>query len=432
MSNTDRLTPTRIIRDPSAFRKCQNKRVAVYARVSSDKDEAKNSLKNQIAFFSSEIAKHPDWELAGIYQDQGKSGTNDRRAGFRKMVDDCRAGKIDVIMVKSVDRLARNTPLLLKFLTGARDNGVTVYFLQEGLNSSDQYRWTDINAASRQAAFQAKTISDSQSWRIKNDFKNGRPRTCNTLGYKLRRGKIVIVKQEAKIVRKIFDWALDGKSAYAIAKHLRTTKYCNGQGNKWTHSGVIKILRNDMYIGDLSMQKTFREDCVSKNSKINRGERDKYLIKNHHEPIVTREEFAKVNKLLESRRCVPKSQTPKDEKSSLVGLVRCGVCDHSYGLSNGYWRCRMYTTYGRKACSGQSIPDKILREKLTGLVKEDIPIKSQISRINILPDHKIEVVFLDWRKQIIEWEYRSRKETWAEKKSTNNNSKENNNGNNRK
>ena len=214
-------------------------RVAAYARVSSDKDAAFHSLETQTEYYEDYIAAHPDWKLTGIYSDNGISGTTINRPEFQRMLEDCRTGKIDLVVTKSVTRFARNTVILLETVRELKKLGVDCYFEKEDMHSISPDGELLLTLLAMCAEEEARSASENQKWRIRKKFENGEPWVGNMLGYRLVNGKMIVVPEEAEIVRRIFSDYLSGMGQYAIAKQLILKGIRPESGNKWTESSII-------------------------------------------------------------------------------------------------------------------------------------------------------------------------------------------------
>lgn len=276
-------------------------RVAAYARVSSGKDAMLHSLSAQISHYSETIQSHPGWLYAGVYSDEAKTGTKDSRPGFQRLLKDCRAGKIDLVLVKSISRLARNTVTLLETVRELRALGIDVYFEEQNIHTLSYEGELMLTILASYAQEEALSVSENQKWRVQKNFKEGRPWNSTMLGYRNVNGTLVIVPEEAAIVRRIFAMYLDGMGVQMIANTLNAEGVRTRFGGEFNHSGMQKILRNYAYTGNLLLQKTYREDCLTKKDYPNRGERPKYHAAETHEPIISLEDFERVQAELARR-----------------------------------------------------------------------------------------------------------------------------------
>lgn len=311
--------PATIVSDSSDKPKM---RVAAYCRVSTLEDAQAGSFELQIQHFQQMIAANDRWEDVGIYADEGKSGTNmKRRPQFQKMIQDCREGKIDLILTKSVSRFARNTMDCLRVVRElkALNPPVGVYFEDVSLNTVEAKNEFTLGVMSLVAQGESEAKSAAITWSVIERFKNGIPIVSTTylLGYdKDKFGKLVIVEEEAEVVRYIFNSFLEGQSVREIAESLTEAKIPTVKGKEiWSSGTVRNMLRNEKYCGDVLMQKTYTVDCFSHKSVRNRGQKPQYRLTNNHPAIVSREDWMQVQTLLQQpRRRTNAKQKPIEEK----------------------------------------------------------------------------------------------------------------------
>lgn len=283
------------------------KRVAAYCRVSTDEDAQATSFDLQVKHYTEYIASQENWILAGIYADEGISGTQVKhREQFQKMIEDCEAGNIDMIITKSISRFARNTVDCLTTIRKlkALKNPVEIYFEKERLSSLDEKMDMFLSMMASFAQEESRSISANIRWAIRNRMKNGTQKipTSALLGYDTNEdGEMVIIEQEAAIVRTIYKSFVQGVHPGLIATRLNGVGAKTVYGNDWTSDSVRKILRNEKYCGDVLMQKTITVDYISHTSKINEGEAEQYYIADHHDPIVSREIWNKAQELLDKQ-----------------------------------------------------------------------------------------------------------------------------------
>ena len=333
-------------------------RVAAYCRVSTDEEDQLNSYRAQIAYYTDLIAKNPNWQFAGVYADEGITGTSmKKRKNFSRLMKDCEKGKVDYILVKSTSRFARNTVDSLNCVRNLRKIGVGVYFEEQAIDSLKAENETLIGLFSVIAQAESENIGANVRWGIRQSMKSGTYRTnFNCFGY--RRGNDgvpVIVPEEASTVRVIFDQFLNGMSYIMIARYLMEHGYKTYKGNlTWTQASIKDILTNEKYVGDLLLQKTYIEDTISKKSRVNNGELAKYLITNNHPAIIDRDTFARAQAEIASRS----NRRKKSEfgitelgkysaKYALSDVLICGCCGshyrrtgkNVYGKMKYTWRC---------------------------------------------------------------------------------------------
>lgn len=355
------------------------KKVAAYARVSTDSEEQKESYTNQVNHYTQYIQSKSEWDLVDIYADEGITGTSTKnRTHFNRMIQDCRDGKIDLILVKSISRFARNTLDLLKYVRELKALGIAVLFERENINTLDTTGEVLLTILSSLAQDESRNISENSRWGILRGFQNGKV-FCNTtrfLGYdKDEHGELIINKKEAEIVRRIFQEYLEGKSYQAIADGLMSDKIKTVTGaDKWWDSSITKILTNEKYYGALLQQKTITVDFLTHKRVKNTGQEQQYLIENNHEPIISKEIFDMVQDEKE-RRALLKGNLVGDRKKysskyPLSGKVFCGCCGNSFKRrtwnSNNVsrknvWQCKTYVKEGKSACDARAVDEDVLQ-----------------------------------------------------------------------
>ncbi|MCH5205945.1 MAG: recombinase family protein [Oscillospiraceae bacterium] len=309
-------------------------RVAGYARVSTEFEEQQTSYAAQVEYYTKYITSRPDWELVGIYTDEGISATNTRmRDGFNRMIDDALCGKIDLIVTKSVSRFARNTVDCLSTIRTLKSKGIEVYFEKENIRTLDSKGELLITIMSSLAQEESRSISENVTWGHRKRFADGRFSLAYSrfLGYDR---DMAVNREEAETVRLIYRLYLQGFSDYYIAGHLTRleipTPY---QKQKWCVSTVRSILRNEKYKGDALLQKMFTVDFLTKKKKKNEGEVPQYYVKGSHEAIIPPSVF-ELAQLERLRRAELLKKTKLRRYSGLSVFstrIKCGECGHWYG-----------------------------------------------------------------------------------------------------
>ena len=287
------------------------KRVAAYARVSTLHEEQESSYDAQVEYYTKHIQSNPNWEFVGIYADNGISGTSTkRREGFNRMVEDAKAGKMDMILTKSISRFARNTVDTLKAVRELRIIGCEVVFEKENLSSFSPQGDTVLTIMANLAEEESRSLSESVKWGKRRRMQAGKAFIPYHLFLGYRKGadgKPEIVPEEAEIVREIFQMSLNGASIHTIADELTARGVPTpGKCKKWNSSTINKMLRNEKYKGDALCQKAYTVDFLTKKRKKNEGELRQYYIKNSHPAIIDEETFDKVQKELDRRRTYEK------------------------------------------------------------------------------------------------------------------------------
>ncbi|MCX7781161.1 MAG: recombinase family protein [Negativicutes bacterium] len=359
----------------------QKKRVAAYCRVSTDQEEQLSSYEAQVNYYTSYIEKHPDYELAGIYADEGISGTTTKkREQFNRMIEDCKAGKIDMIITKSISRFARNTLDCLNFVRQLKDLGIGVMFEKENLFTLDSKGEVILSILSSLAQDESRSISENSTWGIRRRFEQGKLHVNHTkfLGYdKDKNGNLVINEKQAKIVRRIYKEFLDGKGANRIAKDLERDGVPNWHGKaKWYESSIRKMLTNEKYKGDALLQKTYTVDFLSKKRTENTGQVPQYYVEDSHPAIIDKEMWQAVQLEMARRRDFALRHGIQmleyaTADNPFAGRVICGKCGKIFGrkvwnstnerLRRLIWRCNgRYPAKGEKGCNSRHIDDGIL------------------------------------------------------------------------
>jgi DNA invertase Pin-like site-specific DNA recombinase len=320
----------------------KKKRVCAYARVSTDTEDQLNSYNAQIQEYTSQIKENQDWEFVNMYADEGISGTGTKkRINFIRMIEDARNGKIDLILVKSLSRFARNTVDCLSIIQELRTIDVEVFFEKENISSKDSKVDFMMTIFSSIAQEEARNISENVKWGIRKRYKDGNIRinTSRFLGYdKDENGKIVINSDEAKTVKMIFNLYLSGMSYREISAHLVENKIKNGRNEViWHPANIMSILKNEKYCGDVLLQKRVTLDYLTHKSVINTGQAPQYYIENNHEPIISRELFQVIQQTLKTRSKSNESSRYGNQ-FPLSGLVVCGCCNRV--LNRNYYNYR--------------------------------------------------------------------------------------------
>lgn len=344
-------------------------RVAAYCRVSTDEEEQINSYEAQIAYYTEAIAKNPSWTFAGVYADEGITGTmTSKRKDFLRLMSDCEKGKIDMILTKSISRFARNTVDSLSWVRKLRAKNIGVYFEEQAIDSLKAENEMLIGLFSVIAQAESENISANVKWGIQQSMKNGK--YCSNFScYGYRRGDNgvpEIIPEQAEVVRIIFDRFLDGDSVDQIKTYLEKRSIKTSKGKSvWDKKIIRGMLQNEKYAGNLLLQKTYRADCLSKKTKINRGELPKYLVSNNHPAIIDRVKFNNVQMEIARRGSKHKRSSlgvtelaKYSGKYALSEILVCGECGSAYrrtgktknGKRQYVWRCINRIEHGQEVC----------------------------------------------------------------------------------
>ena len=304
------------------------KKVAAYARVSKDTEQLMHSLSAQVSYYSDLIQRTPGWEYAGVYVDAGITGTSAAaRPEFQRMISDCEAGKIDIVLTKSISRFARNTVDLLATVRRLKELGIEVRFEKERINSLTGDGEVMLSILASFAEQESVSLSNNIKWTFQKKFKNGEVHSHQKmLGYRWDGDERLVVPEEAETVRFIFSEYLAGKSYHAIARELdaKGVKSVHG-AEHFPFASVKLILKTEEYTGCMVMQK--EHNISPKRQRLNRGELPKYKVDDHHEAIIDRETFDRVQEIMAERSA--KSERQKGLDSPFAGLLHCGKCGRS-------------------------------------------------------------------------------------------------------
>lgn len=368
--------------------KVTKRRVATYARVSTEQEEQQTSYEAQIDYYTNYIDGRDDWEFAGMYSDEGITATNTKkRIGFQNMIADALAGKIDLIVTKSVSRFARNTVDSLTTVRQLKEKGVEIYFEKENIWTLDSKGELLITIMSSLAQEESRSISENCVWGQRKRFADGKVTVPfkRFLGYDMGPDRnLVINHKQAEIVKKIYGLFLQGMSPHAIAKQLMADgdETPSGKG-KWHPQSVSSILTNEKYKGDALLQKSYTVDFLTKEKKVNEGEIPQYYVKGNHEAIISPEIFDMVQKQMALRKNGKNRISCANLFSS---KIKCGDCGGWYGSKTWHsnskykrkvWRCnRKYEEDGK--CQTPHLTDKQVKEVFVKAVNELVEIKDEV------------------------------------------------------
>lgn len=399
------------------------KRVAAYARVSSEKMSMVESLSAQVSYYSGYIQRHPEWEYAGVYADEGFTGTKANRPEFQRLLDDCRAGCIDIVLTKSVSRFARNTLTLLNIIRELKELGIDVFFERENMHSTSGDGELLLSILASFAQEESRSVSENCKWRIQNRMKSGEIVGLRDMyGYEIDHDGIRIQPEQAKVVQRVFDeYVTNGLSSAKIAKILRAEAIPALLGGTWTAKRIRDMLRNEKYTGDALLQKRYVVDHLTKRRAMNRGELPQYYVKETLPAIIDMETFQRAQEILAERGDQNKASKPLDTRYPFSGLIRCGNCGRTYRRKTCHgkvaWQCETYMTDGKAACPAKQVPeDTLIRSAMiaTGTPTFDAAaLGRQIKRITVSGPNSLRFEYKDGRFVELGWKDRSRRESWT-------------------
>lgn len=345
-------------------------RVAAYCRVSTDNTDQLESLETQKSHYESLIQLHTEWENAGLYYDTGITGTKaDIREGLQNLLTACRIGKVDLILVKSISRLSRNTTDCLSIVRELINIGVTIFFEKENINTAEMESELILSILSSMAEEESASISKNEKWSVQRRMAAGIYKMPYVpYGYKRdNNGDMIIEPNEAGVVRYIFNAVLAGQGTDAIAAALSDQHIPTRKGGNWSGSTVRDIIANEKYTGDALFQKTYTDDTFRRHS--NHGEVKTYLVSEHHEPIISRETYERANTLIRQRskeKGIVKENGKYQNRFAFSGKIICGICGgkykrriHSRGAEVA-WVCNTHIADIRR-CSAKYVRDDVLK-----------------------------------------------------------------------
>lgn len=353
-----------------------NLRVAAYCRVSTDSDEQASSYETQVEHYTTFIQNNSEWRFAGIYADDGISGTNTKkREEFNRMIEDCNTGKIDMIITKSISRFARNTLDCLRYIRELKDKNIPVFFEKENINTMDSKGEVLLTIMASLAQQESQSLSQNVKLGFQFRYQNGEMTVNHNrfLGYtKDEEGNLIIDKVEAVVIRRIYREYLEGKSLIQIGRGLEADGILTGAGKeRWRSETIKKMLSNEKYIGDALLQKTYTVDFLTKKRVKNEGVVPQYYVENSHEGIIPKDLYMQVQEEM-TRRSNMKAGKKKriySSKYALSSLVFCPKCGDIYrriawnnrGKHSIVWRCCTRVQGGPDACDAETILEEDLQ-----------------------------------------------------------------------
>lgn len=390
----------------------QLKRVAAYARVSSGKDAMLHSLSAQISYYNDLIQSHSGWQYAGVYADEALTGTRDNRENFQRLLADCRAGMVDMVITKSISRFARNTVTLLETVRELKTMGVDVFFEEQNIHSLSADGELMLTILASYAQEESLSASENQKWRIRHNFENGMPWNGTMLGYRYDKGVLIVVPDEAETVRRIYSEYLAGSGMTAIAKRLNADGIPTRYGNTWGKASIKAVLQNYAYTGNLLLQTSRRVDHLTKRDVPNNGELPQYHVEGCHEAIISLRSFNAVQE--EMKRRAEKYTHPgvKRKEYSFSGKLICACCDKHYRrkitATGPKWICTTYNTHGKAACPSKAVPEQILEA-----ITDEVGGIGKITALQVCNDNTLVLTLASGEQVVKRWQDRSRRDSWT-------------------
>lgn len=406
------------------------KKVAGYARISMESERMHHSLSAQISYYNALIQKKPEWEFAGVYADDGISGTGTaKRSEFLRMIADCEAGKIDIILTKSIQRFARNTVDLLETVRHLKDIGVEVRFEKENINSMSGDGELMLSILASFAQEESRSISENVKWGTRKRFEQGIPNgRFQIYGYRWEGDHLVVEPEEAEIVKMIFDDFLNGLSAESTEKKLEQMGVKSYKGQHFSNTSIRQILSNVTYTGNLLFQKEYVSDPITGKSKINRGELPQYWVENTHEAIIPLETYRAVQEERKRRRELGVFANWSISTSCFTSKIKCGNCGVSYRRSGKrqrkdknevyyVWVCQTYDRKGKAACPSKTIPEIKLKAVCAGILGlkefDETVFSEKVEQITVIGDDTLEFHFTDGTMQQKKWSSTAKTDWWT-------------------
>ena len=389
-------------------------RVAAYARVSAGKDAMLHSLAAQVDYYSHLIQSNPMWIYVGVYADSAITGTKDSRPEFQRLLSDCRNGVIDLVLVKSISRLARNTVTLLETVRELRALGIDIFFEEQNLHTLSSEGDLMISILASFFQEESRSVSENCLWRIRRKFSKGESNAFDIYGYRFQDGRLVVEPGEATVVKRVFQMYLDGMGTRAIANRLNKENIPTRRGKQWYHTTIMTMIRDEKYTGNMLLQKSYCSDHLTKRTVKNNGERRQYMVSNSHDAIIDQNIFDRVQSEIARR---VETFTPGSNsgitKHPLSGKIVCGLCGkhfrRRYDLNKAsckapHWVCSTYLTKKKEACASHRLSEDVLMSILSELFSNDDPL-SQVNRIDeviVFPDGRM-TVFIEGVAHEMEW-----------------------------
>jgi DNA invertase Pin-like site-specific DNA recombinase len=396
-------------------------RACAYARVSSGKDEMLHSLAAQVSYYSSLIRGRPDYEYVGVYADKALSGTKAERPEFQRMLSDCRNGKIDLVITKSISRFARNTLTLLETARELKLLGIDIYFEEQNIHTMSGDGELMLSILASFAQEESRSVSENCKWRIRKQFEEGvTVGFYNMYGYIWNGKRMEINEEQAEVIRRVFDWYIGGLGVNSISKKLNALGIPTLGGGDWTYSIVYTLIKNEKLTGNALLQKEFVADHLTKKKKRNQGELPMYYAEHTHPAIVSLDTFETAMRIMGKRNHKPVGLPQK--RYAFTGLIRCGKCRKTYKrkVSHGIpsWQCATFLDVGKSACAAKQIPEKTLIDlsmEILGMDEFDETLfKERILEIKVTAANVISFLFKDGSEIESAWNDRSRRESWTD------------------
>lgn len=408
------------------------KKVAAYARVSMETERLHHSLSSQVSYYSELIQKNPEWEYVGVYADEAITGTiAKKRDEFKRLIADCDAGKIDIVLCKSISRFARNTVDLLETVRHLKELGISVRFEKENIDSLSGDGEVMLTLLASFAQSESESISNNVKWGVRKRMERGIPNGhFRIFGYRWEGDQLVIVPEEAAIVKRIYQNFLDGKSRLETEREFAAEGITTREGCRWVDSNIKVVLSNITYTGNMLLQKEYIADPISKKRKKNHGELKQYYVEDTHEPIIDMETFQYVQSEMARRKELGALANKSLNITCFTSKIKCEKCGKSYvrntrknrakvsqlGDQLVGWVCGSSKTKNGK-CKAMEIPEYILRQKCAealGLEEFDEDAFAEQVEVITVPEQGIlNFHMADGTEKTLTWVSTAKKDAWT-------------------
>ena len=399
----------------------QPKRVAAYARVSSGKDAMLHSLSSQVSYYSDLIQRHPGWLYAGVYADEALTGTKENREGFQRLLADCRSGKVNMILTKSISRFARNTVTLLQTVRELKSMEVDIFFEEQNIHTMSADGELMLTILASYAQEESLSASENQKWRIQKGFEKGELLNWRFLfGYRISKHGVEIDPDTAPIVREIFTRVIAGEPFGAISLDMNRRCIPCVLGGIWCFRRIRKIVSNEKYTGNAMLQKYYRNNHLEKKKCVNTGELPMYYAEGTHPAIIDMATFTKTKVILQrNRETAQARKLPK--RSEFTGKIRCLHCGKNYrritSRGSAFWNCSTYHSRGKAYCHGKKIPENTLHATCAEVLGLDEYTSSafieHVDHIEVPEDNHMRFFFQDGSTVERTWTDHSRRKSWT-------------------
>ena len=399
------------------------KRVAAYARVTTGKDAMLNSLSAQVSYYSSFIQRRLDWEYVGVYADEALTGTKDNRPEFQRLVADCKVGKIDIVITKSISRFARNTVTMLETVRELKLIGVDVFFERENIHSMSGDGELMLTILASFAQEESRSVSENCKWRIQKKMKKGElVGFFGMYGYDYKNGEVTVNEEQASVVQQIFAWYIGGLGTAKISKRLNEQGIPSMMGGRWSAPRVGDLISNEKLTGNAMLQKFYSTDHLTKKQKRNRGEKPRYFVEGTHPAIIDTEVFETAQRIRQERAAHVNASDSSENVYPFSGKIFCEQCGKHYkrkkAVGKWNWQCSTYLQEGKAFCPAKQVPEETLMavaaEVLGLAVFDEAVFKNKITAVRIPGNNRLVFIFSDGRIVKREWQDRSRRESWSE------------------